>query len=118
MKLNGYQILQESINKKEIEKKVLRVIEENLGVQNPKLTDHLGADLGADSLDIIELVMALEEEFNIEIQDEDVNMTVNDLNDQDMTVDQLIKLTIYVISSGGSRDKTKAVKMLRMKIRR
>lgn len=53
--------------------KVKEIIVEQLGVDASEVTD--GAkfieDLGADSLDTVELVMALEEEFNIEIPDED-----------------------------------------------
>ena len=53
--------------------KVKKVVIEQLGVEADKVA--LGSsfigDLGADSLDTVELVMALEEEFNIEIPDED-----------------------------------------------
>ena len=56
-----------------IEEKVKNIIVEQLGVEAGQVTE--GAkfieDLGADSLDTVELVMALEEEFNIEIPDED-----------------------------------------------
>lgn len=53
--------------------KVKGIIVEQLGVEEEEVV--LGAsfieDLGADSLDIVELVMALEEEFDLEIPDED-----------------------------------------------
>lgn len=53
--------------------KVKEVIVEQLGVKESEVV--LGAsfvdDLGADSLDLVELVMALEEEFGVEIPDED-----------------------------------------------
>lgn len=53
--------------------KVKSIIAEQLGVKSEEVTD--GAtfvdDLGADSLDTVELVMALEEEFKVEIPDED-----------------------------------------------
>ncbi len=56
-----------------IEEKVKELIVEQLGVEASQVTE--GAkfveDLGADSLDTVELVMALEEEFSIEIPDED-----------------------------------------------
>lgn len=56
-----------------IEEKVKQIIVEQLGVDanevNPKAS--FIDDLGADSLDTVELVMALEEEFDIEIPDED-----------------------------------------------
>ena len=64
------------------EQRVKEIIVEQLGVNegevNPeaKFVD----DLGADSLDLVELVMALEEEYNIEISDEDAEkiLTVGD----------------------------------------
>ncbi|MEM9291997.1 MAG: acyl carrier protein [Acidobacteriota bacterium] len=52
--------------------KVKEIIVEQLGVDNDEVTENASFtdDLGADSLDIVELVMAFEEEFNIEIPDE------------------------------------------------
>ncbi len=52
--------------------KVKDIIEKELGVEREKLTDEASFidDLGADSLDIVELVMELEEEFEITIPDE------------------------------------------------
>ncbi len=57
----------------EIEAKVKKIIMEQLGVEEPEVTPEAKfiEDLGADSLDTVELVMALEEEFGIEIPDED-----------------------------------------------
>ncbi len=56
-----------------IEERVKNIIVEQLGVEATQVTE--GAkfveDLGADSLDTVELVMALEEEFSVEIPDED-----------------------------------------------
>ena len=53
--------------------KVKKVVIEQLGVEADKvaLESSFIGDLGADSLDTVELVMALEEEFDIEIPDED-----------------------------------------------
>ena len=50
-----------------------KIISEQLGVEEEEVTReaHFVEDLGADSLDTVELVMALEEEFEIEIPDED-----------------------------------------------
>ncbi|HLE84694.1 MAG TPA: acyl carrier protein [Thermoanaerobaculia bacterium] len=57
----------------EIEQKVKNIIVEQLGVDEDEVTldASFTDDLGADSLDIVELVMALEEEFSIEIPDEE-----------------------------------------------
>lgn len=53
--------------------KVKQLIAENLGVDGAKVVANANFvdDLGADSLDQVELVMALEEEFNLEISDTD-----------------------------------------------
>jgi acyl carrier protein len=56
-----------------VEQKVKEIIVEQLGVDADEVTAEASFtdDLGADSLDIVELVMAFEEEFGIEIPDED-----------------------------------------------
>ena len=57
----------------DVEQKVKEIIVEQLGVEAAQVTEtaKFVEDLGADSLDTVELVMALEEEFSIEIPDED-----------------------------------------------
>ncbi|MBI4064324.1 MAG: acyl carrier protein [Elusimicrobia bacterium] len=57
----------------DIESRVKKIIVEQLGVDGAEVSpnSHFVNDLGADSLDTVELVMALEEEFNAEIPDED-----------------------------------------------
>lgn len=56
-----------------VEKKVKEIIVEQLGVDEAEVTPNASFvdDLGADSLDTVELVMAFEESFGIEIPDED-----------------------------------------------
>ena len=56
-----------------IEERVKKVVEEQLSVNQDQITREASFidDLGADSLDTVELVMALEEEFGIEIPDEE-----------------------------------------------
>jgi len=56
-----------------VQEKVKSIIAEQLGVKAEEVTSEASFvdDLGADSLDTVELVMALEEEFGIEIPDED-----------------------------------------------
>jgi acyl carrier protein len=57
----------------EVEEKVKDIIVDQLGVDDKQVTTDASFidDLGADSLDTVELVMALEEEFDVEIPDED-----------------------------------------------
>ncbi|HEX6925514.1 MAG TPA: acyl carrier protein [Longimicrobiaceae bacterium] len=66
----------------DIEAKVKDIIINELGVEAEKVTNEASFvdDLGADSLDTVELVMAFEEEFGIEIPDEDAEklQTVGD----------------------------------------
>lgn len=56
-----------------LEERVKQIIMEQLGVKDEQVTPEASfvGDLGADSLDTVELVMALEEEFETEIPDED-----------------------------------------------
>jgi acyl carrier protein len=56
-----------------IEERVVKVVEDQLSVNVDQITKEASFidDLGADSLDTVELVMALEEEFGIEIPDEE-----------------------------------------------
>jgi len=65
-----------------IEDRVKKIIAEQLGVEEAKVVPEasFGEDLGADSLDTVELVMALEEHFEVEIPDEDAQkiLTVKD----------------------------------------
>ncbi len=58
---------------KEMEEKVKDIIVEELGVEREKLKDDASfmEELGADSLDTVELVMAFEKEFDIDIPDEE-----------------------------------------------
>jgi acyl carrier protein len=67
----------------EIPAKIKEVIVEQLGVDAERVRTEASFidDLGADSLDIVELVMAMEEEFDIEIPDEEAEKlkTVNDV---------------------------------------
>lgn len=63
--------------------KIKKIIAEQLGVDEGEIApeSHFIDDLGADSLDTVELVMALEEEYGIEIPDEDAEkiQTVGDV---------------------------------------
>ena len=71
------------MSSEEIFEKVRDIIVEQLGVDKETVTTESSFidDLGADSLDIVELIMALEEEFDTEIPDEDAEKisTVNDV---------------------------------------
>jgi len=67
----------------DLETRVKEIIADQLGVEIEKLKEDANfvQDLGADSLDVVELVMAFEEEFGIEIPDEDAEKirTVGDV---------------------------------------
>lgn len=62
-----------------VAEKVKSIISEQLGVDPDQVTPQASFtdDLGGDSLDVVELVMALEEEFSIEIPDEDAEKIGN-----------------------------------------
>ena len=62
-----------------VEERVRKVIAETLGIEEKKITPEssLTHDLGADSLDAVEVVIKLEDEFGIEIPDEDVQGTTD-----------------------------------------
>ena len=71
------------MSSEEVYDKVKEIIVEQLGVAETAITPEASFidDLGADSLDIVELIMALEEEFDLEIPDADAEkvVTVNDV---------------------------------------
>lgn len=62
-----------------VEERVQKIIAEQLSVGEDQVTSEASFvdDLGADSLDTVELVMALEEEFEIDIPDEEAEKIVN-----------------------------------------
>ncbi len=65
-----------------MEERLRKIIAEQLGVEESKIVPEASFtdDLGADSLDLVELIMAIEEEFDVEIPDEDAEkmVTFND----------------------------------------
>ena len=66
--------------KKDVEASILKLIAEQFGLVNVHPKDRLIEDLRGDALDAIELVMRLEEQFNVQIHDEEVDniITVQD----------------------------------------
>ena len=56
----------------DVKAKIVKIVADHLGIEEEKVTEEASFidDLGADSLDTVELVMAFEEEFNIEIPDD------------------------------------------------
>jgi acyl carrier protein len=85
--ITANQNLQEEANmdKSQMQGKVIDIIANQLGVEKDVITQEANVvdDLGADSLDVVELVMALEEAFDLEIPDEDAEniRTVKDIFD-------------------------------------
>ena len=67
----------------DIDQKVIEIVSEQMGVDKSEITreTHFINDLNADSLDTVELVMAFEEEFSVEVPDEDAEklQTVGDV---------------------------------------
>ena len=63
----------------DIEQRVRKIVSEQLGADDDKIKNESSFidDLGADSLDTVELVMALEEEFDTEIPDEEAEKITN-----------------------------------------
>ena len=82
----GFRNIKNFINKEkmseEISNKVKKIVADHLGIDEAKVTEESSFidDLGADSLDTVELVMAFEEEFGSEISDSDAEkiLTVGD----------------------------------------
>ncbi len=73
------------MSREEILEKVRELIADKLGVDKDEVTEEasLVDDLGADSLDLVDLVMVFEEEFNVKIEDEELEniKTVKDVVD-------------------------------------
>ncbi len=63
----------------EIKNRIVEIIANQLGIEEEDVTATASVidDLGADSLDVVELVMALEEEFDLEIPDEEAEKITN-----------------------------------------
>jgi acyl carrier protein len=70
------------VSMSDVFERVKKIVVENLDVEGDKVTETASFidDLGADSLDLVELVMAFEEEFNIEIPD-DVQENIRTVGD-------------------------------------
>lgn len=82
-----------SLQRNEIETRVKKIVVEQLGVKEDEVTVDASFvdDLGADSLDTVELVMALEEEFETEIPDEDAEKIITIKDAVNYIVDRMEK---------------------------
>lgn len=74
------------MEKNEVGKKLKEIVQTQLGVDEKEilLEAKFKENLGADSLDIVEIIMKIEDEFKLEIPDDDLN------KDEDMTFGQLV----------------------------
>ena len=81
-----------------VEEKVKEIIVDQLGVDEKQVKSEASFidDLGADSLDTVELVMALEEEFDIEIPDEDAEKIASVQNAVDFIKGQTILIAFLI----------------------
>lgn len=78
----GKYLISEVLEVKKVFDKIKKIIVEQLGIDEDKVTMDASFidDLGADSLDMVELIMAIEEEFEIEVPEEEAEniVTVSD----------------------------------------
>ncbi len=97
-----------------VEQQVKAIVAEQLGVKAEQVTNDASFvdDLGADSLDTVELVMALEEEFEIEIPDEDaekittVQQAIDYINERRSKVLDLATRGVARLSTGAASEQT------------
>ena len=79
----------------DIFKKVVEIVADKLDIDAKEITPETTfEDLGADSLDIVELVMALEEEFDLEISDDDADK-ISSIGDAVATLKRIYNLNIW-----------------------
>jgi acyl carrier protein len=69
---NTFNLIKEYQSMASVEERVIDIVAEQVGVDKDKITkdSHFVNDLGADSLDIVEMIMELEEEFDISIPED------------------------------------------------
>ena len=89
-KANPNPQVQEGIHMSDTAERVQKIVVEHLGVEADKVTPEANFidDLGADSLDIVELVMAFEEEFGVEIPDDDAAEKIATVGDATKYIDE------------------------------
>ena len=90
------------MSREEILEEVRDVIVEQLGTEREKITESATfiEDLAADSLDVVELIMSLEEKFEIEIPDSDAEKITTVKDVIDYIVDKIIHLRIFDDENG------------------
>jgi len=91
---NAIKEISEKLSKKQIQQKVYAIVSDKLGVKIEELNENTNYtnDLGADSLDTVELIMEFEKEFGISIADEIIEKIE--------TVGQSIDIVFYILNNG------------------
>lgn len=89
-----------SLNEKVIEEMVLEIVGDHMGKPAPTITleDHISNDLGADSLDQMELIMTIEELFNIKIPDRDI-ANIKCVRDIVMATEKALPSTSHLVQA-------------------
>lgn len=82
-----------SMTREEVLARIRKVVAEQLGIEESKITEDADfrKDLGADSLDLVELIMTFEEEFGGEISDEDAQKIATVGDAVDYILSRLVK---------------------------
>jgi len=110
----SYEIVSEAArySKKQIHDTVIKSVEVQLGVKVKNINQKLEDDFGMDSLDSTEIIMDLEEKFNIEIKDETIDAYMTKVGRR-LTVKGLIDIVTMVLADSDKNKDRVASKLLK-----